>query len=406
MSDSQVELNQWLKTLEKAQPLAHKLLSASPETQKKDGYFHTLREICQQPLTWLTTADQLTRNVAKLQASLAGVKSIVLTGSGSSEYVGDCVRLELQNRLGIPVSVVGGGTLVAHGQHAVLPNRPALMVSIARSGDSPESFAALSLFLNSDPQIRHLVRTCNEKGKLAAAASPQVTVLTLDDSTNDRSLVMTSSFTNLVLAARSLAYVAEPDRYKSICNNLSQIASHVLLHDLGSLAAIAETPFRRAVFLADSNRYGAAREGALKMLEATGGRVATMSETYLGFRHGPMSFAHNDALIVCFLSSDPSLRAFESDLLHELQQKELGMAKVVVGEDIPADLLRERDVTIECPGLKAVGDHSAPVIDVLVSQLLAFFRSQHEGLHPDAPSDGVINRVVQSFQMHFRSASQ
>lgn len=406
MSEAQVELNQWLKTLETAQPLAHKLFAPSPETQKKDGYFHTLREICQQPLTWTATADLLSRNMARLQAALGDVKSIVLTGSGSSEYVGDCVRLELQNRLGIPVSVVGGGTLVAHGSNAIPPVRPALMVSIARSGDSPESFAALSLFLNSDPQIRHLVITCNEKGRLAAAASPNVTVLMLDDSTNDRSLVMTSSFTNLVLAARSLAYTAAPEKYKSTCQALSQIASHVLLHDFGKLAAIAETPFRRAVFLADSNRYGAAREGALKMLEATGGRVATMSETYLGFRHGPMSFAHSDALIVCFLSSDPSLRAFERDLLHELEQKELGMAKVVVGEKIPADLLREGDVAIECPGMQSVGDHGAPVIDVLVAQLLAFFRSQHEGLHPDAPSDGVINRVVQNFQMHFRSASQ
>jgi tagatose-6-phosphate ketose/aldose isomerase len=406
MSDSQVELNQWLKTLETAQPLAHKLLSAPPETQKKDGYFHTLREICQQPLTWRATADLLSHNTERLQHSLTNIQNIVLTGSGSSEYVGDCVRLELQNRLGISVSVVGGGTLVAHGRNSILPLRPALMVSIARSGDSPESFAALSLFLNSDPQIRHLVLTCNEKGKLAAGASPQVTVLTLDDRTNDRSLVMTSSFTNLVLAARALAYTSEPEKYRTICQTLSQIASHVLLHDFGRLAAIAEAPFRRAVFLADSNRFGAAREGALKMLEATGGRVATMCETYLGFRHGPMSFAHSDALIVCFLSSDPSLRAFESDLLHELEQKELGMAKVIVGEDIPTDLVREGDVAIECPGLKSVGDYSAPVIDVLVAQLLAFFRSQHEGLHPDAPSDGVINRVVQSFQMHFRSASQ
>jgi tagatose-6-phosphate ketose/aldose isomerase len=169
---------------------------------------------------------------------------------------------------------------------------------------------------------------------------------------------------------------------------------------------VAESPFRRAVFLADPNRFGAAREGALKMLEATSGRVATMSETYLGFRHGPMSFAHDDALIVCFLSSDPSLRAFECDLLQELDRKELGMAKLVIGEGIPAEVLRKGDTAIECPGLCAVGDHSATVIDVLVSQLLAFFRSQHEGLHPDAPSDGVINRVVQSFQMHFRSASQ
>jgi tagatose-6-phosphate ketose/aldose isomerase len=406
MSDTRVELTEWLSTLQARQPLARKLLSQLPDIQRKEGYYHTLREICQQPLSWQSTAELVISNTARLQASLEGIQNIVLTGSGSSEYAGECVRLALQNQLGISTTVVGGGALVEHGKRAVPPMRPALMISIARSGDSPESFAALSRFMESDATIRHLVLTCNANGKLALSSSPRVTVLTLDDSTNDRSLVMTSSFTNLVLAARALGFLQNPDAYREVCNILCQIASKILLEDFGNIASIAEAPFRRAVFLADSIRFGAAREGALKMLEASAGRIATMCETYLGFRHGPMSFAHNDALIVCFLSSDASLRAFECDLLLELEQKELGMAKLVIGEDIPAEILRNGDVAIECPGLSTVSDENAPVIDVLVSQLLAFFRSQHEGLHPDAPSDGVINRVVQKFQMHFPGASQ
>jgi tagatose-6-phosphate ketose/aldose isomerase len=216
---------------------------------------------------------------------------------------------------------------------------------------------------------------------------------------------MTSSFTNLVLAARSLGYLDRPESFREMVKKLGEIASTILLNDFGKIAAVAAAPFRRAVFLADSTRFGAARESALKMLEASAGRIATMSETYLGFRHGPMSFAHSDALIVCFLSSDPSLRGFESDLLRELDQKGLGMAKLIVGDQIPPDILRDGDVAVECPGLAQVGDQNAPIIDVLVSQILAFFRSQHEGLHPDTPSDGVINRVVQNFQMHFPGQS-
>jgi tagatose-6-phosphate ketose/aldose isomerase len=120
-----------------------------------------------------------------------------------------------------------------------------------------------------------------------------------------------------------------------------------------------------------------------------------------------MSYAHSDALIVCFLSSDPMLRAYESDLLSELDQKELGLAKLVVGENIPASLARKNDVIIECPGLAEVGDENAPVIDVIVGQLLAFFRCLEEGLHPDLPSeDGVINRVVQSFTLHYPTSGK
>jgi tagatose-6-phosphate ketose/aldose isomerase len=65
-------------------------------------------------------------------------------------------------------------------------------------------------------------------------------------------------------------------------------------------------------------------------------------------------------------------------------------------------VVRDHDVVIDCPGLAEAGDDSAPVIDVVVGQLLAFFRCMHEGLRPDSPSkSGIINRVVQSFTLHF-----
>ncbi len=277
------------------------------------------------------------------------------------------------------------------------------MVSLARSGDSPESVGALSSVLNGDPQIRHLVLTCNSAGSLATKflADPRVTVITLDDITNDQSLVMTSSFTNLVLAARCLGLWGEPSRHQAICEKSSAIASHILTQDFDTLARAAKAPFRRAVFLGSGVRFAAAREAALKMLEMTAGRVATLCESFLGLRHGPMSYVHEDCLIAAFLSSDPTLRAYESDVLRELDRKQLGLLKVIVGEDIPPDLLRKDDIGIECSGMKALGDDNSPVIDVLVGQVLAFFRCLEEGLRPDSPSEnGIISRVVESFALH------
>ena len=137
------------------------------------------------------------------------------------------------------------------------------------------------------------------------------------------------------------------------------------------------------------------------MLEMTAGRVTTLCETYLGLRHGPMSYVHKDTLVVCFLSSDPTIRAYEADLLRELDQKELGLLKVIVGEDVPKELVQANDVVVECRGLRELGDQNAPIIDVVVGQLLGFFRCLDEGLRPDSPSeDGIINRVVQSFTLH------
>jgi tagatose-6-phosphate ketose/aldose isomerase len=165
---------------------------------------------------------------------------------------------------------------------------------------------------------------------------------------------------------------------------------------------VASTPFKRAVFLGSGAGFGAARESALKMLEMTAGQVAAMAETYLGLRHGPMSYVHPDTLVVCFLSSDATVRAYECDLMCELDQKNVGMMKVIVGERVPSEIVREHDVVIDCPGLSHAGEHAAAVIDVVVGQLLGLFRCLREGLRPDSPSEsGVINRVVQNFALHF-----
>jgi tagatose-6-phosphate ketose/aldose isomerase len=403
MPSTSFVLSDWLPELATRQPEAAQLLRRSPGEQQVLGYYHTLREICQQPASWLFTSQQMCGLISPLHRCVRDIESLVLTGSGSSEYAGDCVRLVLQAELGVTTQAIGGGALLTHGVKALPPPRPGLIVSLARSGDSPESVGALSLLLEGEPELRHLVLTCNAKGKLAERSSgdPRVHVIALDDDTNDRSLVMTSSFTNLVLAARILGLLEAPERYEALSHSLSRTAATVIETYFGTFARVAALQFNRAMFLGSGSRFGSARESALKMLEMTAGRVTTNCETYLGLRHGPMSYVHNDTLVVCFLSSEHTLRTYECDLLMELDQKGLGLVKLVVGENIPTNILRDQDITIDCPGLAEIGDENAPLIDVLVGQLLGFFRSMHEGLRPDSPSEaGVINRVVHGFKLH------
>ncbi len=379
-------------------------LLASPESEQRSrGYFHTLREILHQPSTWMDTCERMRASAARLGSALQGIRTVVLTGSGSSEYAGHCVRLVLQKEMGVTAEAIGAGTLLTHGVAALPPERPGLLVSLARSGDSPESVAAVSLVLEAEPRMRHLIITCNEAGKLATTYQDdwRVQAIVLDDRTNDRSLVMTSSFTNMAIAARFLGMLHTPSRYTDLCERLSRACGALLEGRLEALARAAGTGFARAVFLGSGTRLGAARECALKMLEMTAGRVGTMWETYLGLRHGPVSYVHGDTLVVCFFSSDPDLRAYEADLIRELDRKQLGLAKVIVGEGVPQELLREGDTAIECPGLAEIGDENAAVLDVVVGQLLATFRCLEEGLRPDSPSEsGVIHRVVESFPLH------
>ena len=386
-----------------ARTAAAELLARTEDEQKRSGYFHTLREILQQPATWLETGKQLAALSTVLRQTLTGVRTMVLTGSGSSEYAAECVRLPLQNELSIPVQTIGGGVLLTHGGKAIAPGRPGLMVSFARSGDSPESVGAVSLLLETEPAIRHLVLTCNKDGRLATTwpNDPRVRVVMLDERTNDRSLVMTSSFTNMVLAAASLGMLEAPEKFLALAQGLSLKADELLRNHVDALAALAGRDFQRVVYLASGARFGAARESALKMLEMTSGRIWATCETYLGLRHGPMSAVHADTLIVCCLASDPLVRAYECDLIRELNRKHLGLVKVIFGENIPPDLARGEDAVIHLNGLAELGDENMPVLDVILGQLLAFFRCRREGLQPDSPSsDGVINRVVQEFKLH------
>jgi len=78
--------------------------------------------------------------------------------------------------------------------------------------------------------------------------------------------------------------------------------------------------------------------------------------------------------------------------------------KVLVGADVPGDLVSAGDLVIDVPGLETVDDDDATLLDVLVGQTLAFFRCMATGLRPDSPSDdGVISRVVESFEIHRRT---
>ena len=402
--DSQDSLEHgWLDELGRVQAVLAEMLARSPEEQRRLGYFHTLREICQQPATWMHTAKLMQESAREISPLLKGISSLILSGSGSSEFAGDCVRMVLQKELAIDVQSIAGGTLLTHRTSAVPVGRPGLMVSIARSGDSPESVGALELMLKTEPEFRHLVLTCNRQGSLANSfrTDPRVTVITLDEATNDRSLVMTSSFTNLVTAARFLGLVDESGRYQSICDDLSRAAAGLLRNHFGIVAAAGKASFRRVLFLGSGSRFAAAREAALKMVEMTAGRVTTSCESYLGLRHGPMSAVNDETLIVGFLSSEPQARAYESDVLRELAQKELGLFRVIAGKDVPSELVRPGDVLIPYDGGDELKDDNVTVLDAIVGQILGFSRCLHEGLQPDSPSQsGVIQRVVQSFALH------
>jgi tagatose-6-phosphate ketose/aldose isomerase len=385
------------------------LLSCRPEQQARLGYVDTLREILQQPDTWVGTAAALVASREALAGALAaaglapGAGTVLLTGSGSSHHVGGCLAPGLGAALRVPVNAVPAGDLLTHAQRCLPPDGPLVVVHFARSGDSPESLGVLHLLLERAPRAHHVVITCNRLSQLAQArkGDPRILRLVLDDRTNDRSLVMTSSFTNLVLAGRLLGHLDDAQGYVEAAERLAAAGRALVPACADALARLAATPPRVAVYLGTGGHLGAARESGLKMLEMSAGRVLTLTESFLGLRHGPMSAVGEGALVVAYLSSDPIARSYEVDVLRELRRKQRLARLVVVGGAVPVELVGPEGFALECPARDSLGDDSAVLLDAVVGQLLGLFTCLALGMRPDAPSpDGTISRVVGTFTLH------
>ena len=342
----------------------------------------THQEIYQQPSLWPLTLDLVGRSaVAK------GVKGgrAVITGAGSSAYAAAAIARSWPNARAFPTT-----DLLVDAQS--LPQQTEVLVSIARSGDSPESIAVIEKLRVQFPPIRHMAITCNGSGKLALADG--VESIILDPRANDRSLAMTSSFSNLALAGMAI------ENFDVIAASISTIARSVdaLLPRLEEHARdIAARKPTRAVILASPPLFPLAREASLKILEMTGGQCVAMAETFLGLRHGPMSFLAPDSLVLCFLSSDVRVRLYEFDLLAELRAKRLGYTVGLVPEGVNAVDLN-RAIPASAPQLP---DALRTPFEVVFAQLLAYHLSLGAGLNPDNPSpDGVITRVVGGVRIH------
>lgn len=397
------QVGDWLRTLSAGRSNFSALLKQAGQDDA-NGFHDTIREICQQPVTWTKTAKLLTEFRAGFENSLAGCERIVITGSGSSQYAGECAGPALQSDLRRPVTVLGGGEILL-GASASVAGEPTLVVSLARSGESPESAAVVQTLLEKERRTTHLIVTCNAQGKLARefAGNPRVRVVSLNEEVHDRSLVMTSSFTNLTLSVRFLGWLERSDDFTALAGRLDAAGRRLLTTWPDRLATFVSGDIGRIVFLGEGCRFGAAREASLKLLEMTCGKIAAMAETYLGLRHGPMCFLDERTLVVCFLSSDPLIRAYERDLIQELDAKRLGARKLVAGVGDPGDgLCKGADLAVayEFPGRDAA-DADLALLDTMVAQILGFYRCREEGLRPDSPSqNAVISRVVGDFPIH------
>lgn len=363
------------------------------------GATWTAREIAQQPAIWADVARLVGTQRATLDPFLMPLLSdpsirIVLTGAGTSSFIGDCLAPAMAAHLRRRVESVATTDIVSGPECRLQRDVPTLLVSFARSGNSPESVATVDLAERIVTNVHHLIITCNPDGDLAKRA-PQLRsarVLMLPDATNDRGFAMTSSFSSMVLVAGLLFGVIRDQSVAAMCR-----AADALLPKAWSLAQrLVTREFQRVIFLGSNELSGLASEAALKLLELSDGQSVALAESTLGFRHGPKTIINNRALVVLMLSNDAYTRAYDEDLLAELRRD------ARAGEILA---LSARDVQpgepTQIEGMAGANDLELALVYVITAQTFALTQSLALGLTPDRPNAaGVVNRVVQGVTIH------
>jgi len=360
----------------------------------------TAREIAQQPEVWREIAALVAQRRGALDAFLGPLLArrdlrIVLAGAGTSAFIGECLVPSML-RQGLRAEAVPTTDIVSGPQRFLQPAVPTLLVSFARSGNSPESVAAVALADELLPDVHHLVITCNPDGELYRMAQGRAGALALllPDATHDRGFAMTTSFTSMLLAAALAFGVLGPD----VVAATSAAAAQVRDSALPLLEALVARRFGRVVYLGSNELRGLAREAALKLLELSDGRIVALHDSPLGFRHGPKTVVDADTLVVVLLSNDAHARRYDLDLLRELRRDgHAGRVLALSGRPEP-------ELGDDCLALDGAGALAEPALAlpfVVFCQAHALLQSLALGLRPDTPSmSGTVNRVVRGVTIY------
>ena len=375
---------------------------------EKIGVF-TKKEIFQQPVMWEKTFDIIFSKKDEITNFFNDFAEednldMILTGAGSSAFIGNAVfgvrtKFQKQSSRVIPTT-----ELITHPDYFLIKKRPTVLVSFARSGNSPESLAAVDIVNGYCEIAYHIIITCNNKGDLfLKSASSKVLKILLPPETNDISLAMTSSFSSMMLAFILICKIDSFEKEKEKISKLSKWGNIILLKYDNLIADIAALDFKRAVFLGSGLLRGTAEESHLKMQELTDGEVICTFNSFLGFRHGPRAVVNEKTLLVYLFADDEHTRKYEYDLVRQINSSNKGLAQISVSHR-PVDIEGVKFDLDICFGNSGESESDIEylcVLDVLLAQLLGYYKSILIGLNPDNPSkSGTISRVVQGVKIY------
>ena len=372
-------------------------------TWKDLNAYWTSKEIHQQPATWLKTLEQVKREKEAIGALISKVTSnddydIILTGAGTSEFVGNAIFSYLGRLTNYKTKSYGTTDIVACPQNYLSKTKPTLMVSFGRSGNSPESVAAVECANEVCENIHHLFVTCNHEGALSkfAVGKDNCYAINLTPETHDQSFAMTSSFSNMYLATVLSFNLDHLDEMEKIVKEVASKTENFLNDRYTEVTKIVDDfDFKRIVYLGSNTNKGVAQESGLKLCELTKGIIDTNFDSPMGFRHGPKSVINPETLTVVYLSDDEYTRQYEYDIIHEMSLERKGNKILAVGSSKDEKIESLVDYYISFDNAEKLDNVFLGLEYITVAQTLAIHKSLSMGITPDNPCpSGEVNRVV------------
>ena len=343
----------------------------------------TTAEIAQQPELWRDTLNIYRENKEAIEAFLAearamgeGRLSVVFTGAGTSDYVGDTCAPYLRHAGNTDLydfKPIATTDIVSAPRDFLRAEDPTLVVSFARSGNSPE-------------------------GKLAVESADDPNALTLlIPRANDKGFAMTGSYTCMTLLSTLIFDEASDEQKAEWVETIAKMGEEVIARE-PEVADYLAGDFNRVTYLGSGSFGGLAQESQLKILELAHGLVATSYDTSMGYRHGPKSFVDDKTLVFVFVNNDAYTRQYDIDILNEIGGDDIAQHTVAVQQE-GATVYEGESFTFK--GYEALPEGYLALPFVMFAQAISLLNSVRVGNTPDTPSPtGTVNRVVKGVTIH------
>lgn len=368
----------------------------------------TTREIYQQPDVWREAFEFYQAKREEIAAFLQEIADkhdyikVILTGAGTSAYVGDTLLpyfKEVYDERKWNFNAIATTDIVAKPATYLKKDVATVLVSFARSGNSPESVATVDLAKSLVDELYQVTTTCAADGKLALQAhGDDRNLLLLQPAvSNDAGFAMTSSFTSMMLTA---LLVFDPTEFAVKSERFEVVSSlaRKVLDKVEDVKELVDLDFNRVIYLGAGPFFGLAHEAQLKILELTAGQVATMYESPVGFRHGPKSLINDNTVVLVFGTTTDYTRKYDLDLVREVAGDQIAR-RVVLLSDQAFGLENVKEVALGCGGV--LNDIYRVFPYIVYAQLFALLTSLKVENKPDTPSPtGTVNRVVQGVIIH------